>query len=105
MFETSPSKHMCKATPRTCVWKKEILEKYGKRIRRLEDKAFNSFFKMGNLVRKARIEKGLSQHELAFKVGMRQSDISKIEKGEKNITMVTLFRLCRVLDIKRIELY
>lgn len=82
----------------------QILEKYGQKIRRLKGKAFNSFFKLGDLIRKARLEKGLSQHELAFKVGMRQPDISKIEKGEKNITMVTLFRLSRVLDIKRIEL-
>lgn len=62
------------------------------------------FLKIGRMLKDARIQKGLSQNELAFKVGMRQPDISRIEEGKKNITLETLACLCRVLDIKRIDL-
>ncbi|MBU0549493.1 MAG: helix-turn-helix transcriptional regulator [Candidatus Omnitrophica bacterium] len=55
------------------------------------------------MVREARVEKGLSQSELAFRIGMKQPDISMIEKGKNNITLETLTRLCKVLEIKKIE--
>jgi len=60
--------------------------------------------KIGMLLRDKRIEKGYSQKDLAIKVGLRQPDISKIEKGKVNLTLETLIRLCKVLDIKKIIL-
>ena len=40
--------------------------------------------KLGDLVKKARTEKGLTQAALAEKVdGLTASDVSKIERGEK----------------------
>jgi DNA-binding Xre family transcriptional regulator len=35
---------------------------------------------------------------------MKQPDISTIEKGGKNITLETLSRLCKVLEIKKIDI-
>jgi transcriptional regulator with XRE-family HTH domain len=61
------------------------------------------FLKIGKLIKKRRIEKGWSQQELAYRVGINQPDISKIEEGKKNITLITLFRICKVLGIRKIE--
>lgn len=82
----------------------QLLQKY--RIKELKPKGNASalFSKIGAMIKVARVEKGLSQKELAFRVGMRQPDISKIEEGRKNITMQTLASLCKILDIKKIEL-
>jgi len=63
-----------------------------------------AYLKIGKTIKETRIEKGLSQNELALRVGMKQPDISRIEEGRKNITIETLSRLCKVLEIKRIEL-
>jgi transcriptional regulator with XRE-family HTH domain len=41
----------------------------------------------------ARIQKGLSQKQLALRIGMKKPDISRIEEGKKNITLFTLIRL------------
>ncbi|MCX5681924.1 MAG: helix-turn-helix transcriptional regulator, partial [Candidatus Omnitrophica bacterium] len=60
--------------------------------------------KIGVLVKDARIKKGLSQSQLALRVGMKQPDISQVEEGRKNITLYTLMRLCKVLEIERVEM-
>jgi transcriptional regulator with XRE-family HTH domain len=69
-----------------------------------EGKPSRLFLKLGKIIAKARLDMGLSQAELAFKVGMKQPDISKIEEGKKNITLGTLTRLCKVLGVKRVDL-
>lgn len=63
-----------------------------------------AYLKIGKTIKDTRIEKGLSQNELALRVRMKQPDISKIEEGRKNITIETLSRLCKVLEIEKIEL-
>ncbi len=60
------------------------------------------FRKFGALIKEMRIRKGLSQKQLAHRIGMKQPDISKIEEGRKNITMYTVMRFCNVLGIKKI---
>lgn len=62
------------------------------------------FLKIGRTIKEARIQRGLSQKELASIVGIRQPDISKIEEGKKNITLKTLFALSRTLNLKKISL-
>jgi DNA-binding Xre family transcriptional regulator len=65
---------------------------------------FPGFFqKFGILIREARIEKGLNQKQLADAIGMKQPDISRIEEGKKNITLFTLMRLCKILEIKKVD--
>ncbi len=73
------------------------------KTKKIQSKPSKIFLKIGMLIREKRLELGLTQEELALKVGMNQPDISKIEEGRKNITLETLVRLCKVLKIKRIE--
>lgn len=60
------------------------------------------FKNIGIKIRDARIEKEMSQKDLALAVGMKQPDISRIEEGKKNITLETLARICKYLDIREI---
>lgn len=68
------------------------------------EKSSAAFLRIGILIKEKRIRNGWTQNELALKLGMKQPDISKIEEGKKNITLETLTSLCKVLDIKNIEL-
>lgn len=81
----------------------QILQEYGLK-KKVKGKSPISFLKIGRMIREARIQVGLSQKELASMVAMKQPDISMIEEGKKNITLETLLRLCRVLDINTVDL-
>jgi len=50
-------------------------------------------FKIGALIHEARIEKGLTQEELAIKVGTTKSYISKIENNIKEVRFSTLKKI------------
>lgn len=50
-------------------------------------------FKLGLLLHEARTEKGLTQEELAKKVGMTKSYISKIENNAKEVRISTLQKI------------
>jgi DNA-binding XRE family transcriptional regulator len=50
-------------------------------------------FKIGAMLHDARIEKGLTQEELAIKVGTTKSYISKIENNIKEVRISTLQRI------------
>ena len=67
----------------------QLLEEYRIKQRRPKGQSPALFLKIGKLVREVRLRKRLSQSELAFKIGMKQPDISMIEKGGKNITLET----------------
>lgn len=50
-------------------------------------------FKIGALIHEARIEKGMTQEELAEKVGTTKSYISKIENDIKEVRISTLLKI------------
>ena len=50
-------------------------------------------FKIGALIHEARIEKGLTQEQLAEKVGTTKSYISKIENNVKEVRLSTLHKI------------
>jgi XRE family transcriptional regulator, regulator of sulfur utilization len=64
---------------------------------------FEAAIDLGLQFRDARIARGMSQRELSEASGVRQADISRIERGAGNPTEGTLQRLASALD-KRLEL-
>ena len=50
------------------------------------------------LLRERRFRSKLKQSELAAKLGWSQQTVSKIESGQKRVTVVELVELSRVLD-------
>lgn len=61
------------------------------------------FRKVGNAMKERRIELGLSQKQVALQTRVSQPTISQIEEGKKNMTLLTLLRLCRVLGMKSLD--
>ena len=53
-------------------------------------------FKLGAMLLEARIEKGLTQEELAIKVGTTKSYISKIENNIKEVRFSTLKKIIEI---------
>ena len=68
---------------------------YGKKGTPKRDRLDAGFedFKIGALLHEARLEKGMTQLELAEKVGTTKSYISKIENNIKEVRLSTLQRI------------
>lgn len=56
--------------------------------------------KIGELIRRRRKELGLSQELLAVDAGVDRSYMGGIERGEHNLTMMSLLRIAEALDCK-----
>lgn len=82
----------------------QMLEEFRHKTKGPKGKPSILFLRVGSIIREARVRNGLSQKELAVRTGMKQPDISRIEEGKKNITLATLARIYRILDIKKIDL-
>src|SRR5688572_27833710 len=55
--------------------------------------------RLAALVRQAREEAELSQGDLAARLGVFQSVLSKIEAGEREVTALELWAICRALGV------
>ncbi len=53
-----------------------------------------------SLLREAREDAGVTQQELAERLGTDQSTISKCERGERRIDVIELRRWCRALGTR-----
>ncbi len=71
---------------------------YGKPGNKKRDQLETDYenFKIGILIYEARIEKGLTQSELAEKVGTSKSYISKIENNVKEVRISTLQKIVEI---------
>ena len=59
---------------------------------------------VGRNVRRARIEKGLTQEELAERAGTSQFYVSSLEAGRRNPTVVMVFELAQALGVDHLDL-
>jgi len=59
---------------------------------------------VGANVRRVRLEKGLSQEQLAEKSGFTQQYISGLESGQRNPTVITLHEIAQALGVPHITL-
>ncbi len=67
-------------------------------------KPLKTLIEIGENIRKARIERGMSQNELAGISHIKQPDISKMENGQINITIETLYKLLTILKVKHLKI-
>jgi transcriptional regulator with XRE-family HTH domain len=61
--------------------------------------------KVGKRIQEIRIEKNISQQELAAKCNFEKSNMSRLEKGNANATLSTLEKVCDALQVEYIELF
>jgi len=60
--------------------------------------------KFGDTVQKVRKSQGISQEELAVKLAMHKNYIGMIERGERNPTIRTLYKIAKALKVDSSEL-
>ena len=59
---------------------------------------------LGAAIRSARVERGISQEELAHRSGIDRSYMSSIERGNQNPGIVSAIRIARSMDMTVTEL-
>ena len=55
-------------------------------------------------MRRIRIERGLSQEELANRAGIDRSYVSSIERGRQNVGLLSIQRIAKALKVAATEL-
>ena len=83
-------------TKKNLIPLEEYIDKqFGKKGSPERDEFDNGFeaFKIGFLIQKARLEKGLTQEQLAEKCGTNKGYISKIENNLKEVRISTLQKI------------
>ena len=70
-----------------------------------KNKAENPLLTFGENVRKLREAKGLSLRNLAAMCNLDHSGIGKIERGELNVTILTVLELAKGLDLHPKKLF
>jgi len=79
--------------------KKELMKKEGFR-NEYKKTMSDVFYRVGRMVKVARMKNGLSQTELASRLGTKQPAITRIEKGTGNVTLKTLKDIAVALNTK-----
>lgn len=59
---------------------------------------------LGRKLTKLRIDKALSQQEVASEIGMSNSNLSHYEKGNRVPSLSTFIRLCKFYDVSPQEM-
>lgn len=60
---------------------------------------------VGRKIRRLRKENKLTQNELASRIGIQQSDLSRIERGEYRVSLDTLFRMLAEFKVSVAEFF
>jgi transcriptional regulator with XRE-family HTH domain len=60
---------------------------------------------VGSRIRELRKGRRLTQTELSEKIGVAQSDLSRMEQGEYKVGLDTLFKILQVFDLKMGEFF
>lgn len=59
----------------------------------------------GKNLKKARIEKGLSQEELALDIGFDRTYISLLERAKRNPSLITIYKIANHLKVSVKDLF
>ncbi len=58
---------------------------------------------LGHYLRSVREKKGWSQEQFAFQVGLHRTYVGAVERGEYNVTLLTLRRITQALGITLVD--
>lgn len=61
--------------------------------------------KLGEKIRKIRIEKGLSQERFALSIGMDRTYFASVEAGKRNISLINIAKIADGFNISLEELF
>ena len=75
----------------------KVLGEKGTTLRNQYEADMNAFL-IGEAIKKARQSKNLTQEELGAMIGVKKSQVSRIEKGS-NITFATMAKIFRAMGI------
>ncbi|MCE5286072.1 MAG: helix-turn-helix domain-containing protein [Pelosinus sp.] len=59
--------------------------------------------KFGQVLRKLRTAKGLSQEEFALNIGLHRTYISQLERGLKSPSLRTIDKICKEIGISLVQ--
>ncbi len=59
---------------------------------------------LGSAIRTARAERGISQEKLAAAAGADRSHMGRIERGENNVSVLTVLRLAEAIGVEASDL-
>jgi XRE family transcriptional regulator, regulator of sulfur utilization len=59
---------------------------------------------IGQRIRVLRLDRGMSQEELAYSSGLNRSFMGQVERGESNMTLGTLWKVGAALKVRIFEL-
>ena len=54
---------------------------------------------LGEAIRHARRQQGISQEKLALMAGVDRSYVGRVERGDNNVAVLTLLKLAQALDV------
>jgi transcriptional regulator with XRE-family HTH domain len=60
--------------------------------------ADSALLRLGSAIREQRLARGLSQEALADAASLDRSHMGKIERGERNVTVLNVIRIARALE-------
>jgi len=60
---------------------------------------------LGFKIKKLRLKKNMTQNELSIECNFEKASMSRIESGQTNPTVKTLYKICNALDIHISDLF
>jgi transcriptional regulator with XRE-family HTH domain len=60
---------------------------------------------LGARIKELRLTKSMTQNELAIQCNFEKASLSRIESGKTNITILTLNRISKALDVEMNEFF
>ncbi|MEP7103252.1 MAG: helix-turn-helix transcriptional regulator [Candidatus Dojkabacteria bacterium] len=64
-----------------------------------------TLIKIGEAIRNLRLEAGISQEALAEKAEVDRTYVGGVERGERNVSILSLEKLCKALNISLLDFF
>ncbi len=64
----------------------------------------NFIIALGKKIREERLRKKISQTEIAYRCGFDKSNYNTIESGKRNVTVLSLLKIAKALDVSILDL-